>query len=164
MITATKSEYVTVKNSGVHNKGIFAKRDIPAETEVIEYIGERITKAQARKIFEGTLEASKKNSSNGSVYIFELNKRYDIDGNVSYNTARYINHSCEPNCEPINIRGHIWIVATKNIKKGEELSYDYGYCLDDYHEHPCRCGSTNCVGYIVSEDHRLELMNLLKKR
>ena len=89
----------------------------------------------------------------GLVYIFELNKRYDIDGNVSYNTAKYINHSCAPNCEPEIIRGHIWIIALRNIMKGEELTYNYGYGFEDYQDHECRCGSDNCIGYILGEEY-----------
>ena len=64
------------------------------------------------------------------MYIFELNSKYDIDGSYLYNKARYINHSCNPNCEVEISRGHIWIVSRKRIKKGQELSYDYGYEFD----------------------------------
>ena len=90
----------------------------------------------------------------GSVYIFELNSRYDIDGSPKYNKARYINHSCNPNCEVEIIRGRIWIVSIKNIKIGIELSYDYGYEFDedDYADHVCKCGSKNCIGYVISSD------------
>ncbi|RLE47727.1 SET domain-containing protein, partial [Candidatus Woesearchaeota archaeon] len=80
------------------------------------------------------------------------------------NTARWINHSCNPNCETININGHIWIVALRDIRKGEELSYDYGYSLDDFEEHPCHCGSKNCVGYIVAEKYRKKLRKILEAR
>ena len=90
----------------------------------------------------------------GSVYIFELNKKYDIDGSPLYNKARYINHSCDPNCEVDIVNNEIWISSIKNIKKGEELSYDYGYEFDseDYKDHSCKCGSDNCIGYIISSD------------
>ncbi len=90
----------------------------------------------------------------GSVYIFELNSRYDIDGSPLFNKARYINHSCNPNCEVDIIRGKIWIKSIKKIFKGEELSYDYGYEFDrdDFKDHICNCGSKNCIGYIISKD------------
>ena len=65
----------------------------------------------------------------GSVYIFELNSKYDIDGSPEYNKARYINHSCNPNCEVDIVDNRIWISSIKTIKKGDELSYDYGYNL-----------------------------------
>ena len=64
------------------------------------------------------------------MYIFELNKKYDIDGFFRYNKARYINHSCNPNCEVDIINDRIWISSIKNIRKGQELSYDYGYEFD----------------------------------
>ena len=90
----------------------------------------------------------------GSVYIFELNTRYDIDGSPLFNKARYINHSCNPNCEVDIIRGKIWIMSIKKISEGEELSYDYGYEFDkdDFKDHVCNCGSKNCIGYIISKD------------
>ena len=87
-------------------------------------------------------------------YVFELNQRYDIDGGVAYNHARLINHSCNPNCEVEIINNEIWISAIKNIKKNNELSYNYGYSYDtDYVDHICKCGSSKCVGYILDEDH-----------
>lgn len=147
------SSYVAVKSSRIHNKGVFAKTDIPKGTKIIEYLGNKITKAQSEKIAEKQYNKSAKNSSEGSVYIFELNKRYDINGNVSWNPAKYINHSCKPNSETEIIRGHIWIVALRNIKKGEEILYNYGYDIDEYKDHPCKCGSKNCVGYILAEKY-----------
>ncbi|RLE45900.1 SET domain-containing protein, partial [Candidatus Woesearchaeota archaeon] len=122
----TTSEYITVKKSGIHNKGVFAKKNIPKGAKIIEYVGEKISKAEsdrrADKVFE---QHKKKKEKRGSVYIFELNSKFDLDGYPKYNTARWINHSCNPNCETININGHIWIVALRDIRKGEELSYDY---------------------------------------
>ena len=90
---------------------------------------------------------------NKNYTVMKINKKYDIDGDVSYNSAKYINHSCNPNCESVNTRGKIWIVAEKDIMKGEELTYNYGYDFEDFEDHECRCGSHNCVGYILSEDH-----------
>ena len=88
------------------------------------------------------------------VYVFELNKLYDIDGSAAYNHAKLINHSCNPNCEVEIINNEIWISAIKNIKKNTELSYNYGYSYDtDYVDHICKCGSSKCVGYILDEDH-----------
>lgn len=160
----TTSEYIVVRNSSIHNKGVFAKKDIPEGTKIIEYVGRKITKKESDKISDRDLEANKKDSANGAVYIFELNKRYDIDGNVSWNTARYINHTCNPNCETQIIKGHIWIVSTRDIKKGEELSYNYGYDIENYEDHPCKCGSENCVGYIVDEDSWSKLKRKLARK
>ena len=90
----------------------------------------------------------------GGVYIFELNQRYDIDGDVAWNLARRINHSCGPNCETQNIRGHIWVVACRDIASGEELTYDYGFSYTEWRDHPCRCGATECVGHIINAAQR----------
>ncbi|MFT4310896.1 MAG: SET domain-containing protein-lysine N-methyltransferase, partial [Candidatus Woesearchaeota archaeon] len=73
---------------------------------------------------------------------------------------KYINHSCSPNCESINMNGHIWICARKSIKKGDELSYDYGYDHENHKEHPCKCGSKNCIGYIVARKHWKKVRNV----
>jgi len=161
----TTSEYIVVKRSKVHGTGVFAKKNIQKDTNIIEYVGRKITKAESDKISNIHMENHKKNSEdNGAVYIFTLNKKYDIDGQVPWNTAKFINHSCDPNCEAYNKKGHIWISSIKNIKKGEELSYNYGYDLDCYEEHPCRCGSKNCVGYIVAEEDWPKLKKLLAKK
>jgi uncharacterized protein len=134
------NKLITVRKSNISGRGVYAKRNIPKGTKVIEYIGKKLTKAQAEKLEDDR-------------YLFELNKRHDIDGNYSWNTAGFINHACTPNCEPENIRGRIWIISLHDIKKGEELSYNYGYTLENFEEHPCNCGTTNCVGYILAEEH-----------
>jgi SET domain-containing protein len=160
-----KNSYILKKRSSVHGYGIFAKKDIPKGVKVIEYIGEKITKTEADRRGPRLVQYAKSHKEQGAVYIFELNKRYDIDGHVSYNTAKYINHSCDPNCEVEIIRGHIWIISLRDIKKGEELFYNYGYDdLKEYEEHPCSCGTYRCVGYIISEDHWPKLKSLLSKK
>jgi uncharacterized protein len=73
-----------------------------------------------------------------------LTSRYDIDGKTLKNTARYINHSCDPNCEAVVTKRTIWIVALRDIQAGEELSYNYGLTAKQYR---CRCGSKNCWGF-----------------
>lgn len=95
--------------------GLFAMEAIPKGSTIIEYIGKKVSATE---------------DSNGK-YIFNVNKKWDIDGSPRWNTARYVNHSCLPNCEAINRRGRIFIVAKKNIKAGEELYYHYG---KDYFE------------------------------
>lgn len=162
----TTSPNITVKESRIHSTGIFAKRDVSEGARIIEYVGEKITTAESDRRADIPLEKNKRNENYGAVYIFKLNKRQDIDGNVPYNTARYINHSCDPNCETVIIRGHIWIVALRDIKKGEELSYNYNYEFEDYEDHTCQCGSHRCVGYILDEDQwpRLRKKENHKKR
>lgn len=160
---STSSQYIKVKKSSVHNKGVFAKKDILKGTKIIEYVGDRVTKKEADKRANIVLEKFEKSKTAGAVYLFELDDKYDIDGYVLWNTARYINHSCEPNCETINFGGHIWIVALKDIKNGEELSYDYGYDLESFKEHPCKCGAKNCAGFIVKKKFRAQLKIILKR-
>jgi len=152
------NEWVCVEDSGIHGKGVFALKDIPKETKIIEYVGKKITKAEADKIADEQYEKGE-SGEEGHVYIFELNKRYDIDGNVDWNPARLINHSCDPNCETEGDDGHIWILAMRDIKKGEELSYDYCYDIDDVEDHPCRCGAKNCCGFIIGEKYRKRVLN-----
>ena len=153
-----------VKRSKIHGTGVFATKTIAKNTDIIEYIGEKITKK------EGDIRSAKRikkylnSNETGSVYIFELNKKYDIDGSYLYNKARYINHSCEPNCEVDIKNNKIWISSIKKIKIGEELSYDYGYPFDklDYKDHPCKCGSKKCTGYIISSDDWDKFLKHLK--
>ncbi len=159
----TENPLWKIGSSRIHNKGIFAARDIPEETRIIEYIGEKITKAEANRRGLALLESSNI-SGEGIVYIFQLNKRYDIDGNVPENTARLINHSCDPCCEARQIKGRIWIVSIRKIEKGKELSYDYHYDLEHFLDHPCKCGSDICAGYIVGSDSRKKLKKILRKR
>ena len=107
----------------------------------MEYVGERISKTESLRRCEQNNE-----------YIFALNEEQDLDGNVAWNPARFLNHSCAPNCEAELEDGRIWIVATRDLRAGEEITFNYGYDLVDYREYPCRCGSPHCVGYIVAEE------------
>lgn len=148
-----ENENVELKKSKIHNYGVFAKKYIPKGTKIIQYMGEKITKEQSDQIADRDLENNSKDPDHGAVYIFELNDKYDIDGNVSYNIAKYINHACKTNCEAEIIHDEIWIVAEKDINEGEELHYNYGYDIDSYEDHPCKCGSEKCIGYILAEEH-----------
>lgn len=153
----------TIKKSAIHGNGVFAARDIKEGERIVEYLGEKITKEESNRRGLEHEERAKK-TGEGAVYIFELDDEYDIDGNFEYNDARFINHACETNCEAENIDGHIWIVATRDIKKGEEILYNYGYALEHFFEHPCRCGKPNCVGYIVAVEDRLKLKKILARK
>ena len=106
-----------VKKSKVHGSGVFATKNIPKGKKIIEYIGEKITKSEGDRRSELRIKKYLNSDKTGSVYIFELNKKYDIDGSPLYNKARYINHSCEPNCEVDIIDNQIWI---SSIKKNKE--------------------------------------------
>jgi SET domain-containing protein len=162
MPQASKKRCWTVRSSSIHNRGIFAKTDIPRDTPIIEYIGEKITKAESQRRGDALINRSKK-SGGAAVYIFTLNQRYDLDGAKGRNPARYINHSCAPNCEAYVIRGRIWIYSLRDIKAGEELTYNYGFDIETWDEHPCRCGTERCVGFIVDEQQWPLLLKKLKK-
>src|SRR5439155_27001743 len=113
--------------------GVFARRDLTRGALLIEYLGQKINKRES-------LRRCEKNN----YYIFALDDQHDLDGNVGWNPAKFINHSCSPNCEAELIDGHIWIVARCDIGIGEEITFNYGYDLENYKEHPCRCGSPCC--------------------
>lgn len=139
--------------SGVHGFGVFARDFIPQHERLIEYVGERITKREAERR-EAARLARKAAGQDGCVYVFEMTSRHDIDGDVPWNPARHINHSCAPNCEVQSSRGRIWIVAVRDIAPGEELTYDYGFDYAEAWDHPCRCGAPECAGYIVERAQR----------
>ncbi len=152
-----------VKTSKIHGRGLYATVDIEESTDIIQYVGEKITKKESTRRALDWEEKARK-SGEGLVYIFELDDKYDIDGRLGKNPARYMNHSCDGNCEAINYDGEIWIVARRDIKKGEELVYDYGYDMEHFLDHPCQCGADNCIGYIVREDQRRKVEKLLKRK
>ena len=154
---------IEVRNSNIHGKGIYAKNNIKKGTKVIEYIGEIISKKEGDKKAEIQYKLSKENNIKGAVYVFELNDKQDIDGNVEDNIARFINHSCNPNCTYKIENSHIWIVSIREIKKGEEITYDYGYDIEDYKDHPCKCGSLNCIGYIIGNEYRDEFKKTISE-
>ena len=159
-----------VKKSKVHGSGVFATQNIKKNTKIIEYIGEKVLRSEGNRRSEMRIKKYLGSETDGSVYIFELNGKYDIDGSPKYNKARYINHSCNPNCEVDIVENRIWISSIKNIKKGEELNYDYGYEFDkdDYKDHVCKCGSDLCIGFIISSDdwskYRKHINKIIKKR
>ena len=137
--------------------------DIPEEATIIEYVGELVDKDESNRRGEALAEQAKL-TGGAAVYLFVVNDEFDIDGNVEHNTARLINHSCDPNCEAqIDDDERIWIVAIKDIPEGEELTFNYGFDLEDYKEHPCRCNTDRCVGYIAGEEYWDELKKTLKK-
>src|SRR5476651_2033781 len=100
----SQNKYIHKKKSGVHGWRIFDKMDITKGASIIEYLGEKITKAEAERRGPKLIAYAKKHKQSGAVYLFILNKKYDIDGHVDYNTAKFINHSCFPNCEVDIIR------------------------------------------------------------
>jgi uncharacterized protein len=133
---------VRVGTSPIDRQGLFAARDIPPGTRIVEYLGEKISK-----------DESARRLAQYNTYIVYLNEQYDIDGETLANAARYINHSCDPNCTVEYTTETLWIVALKPIQAGEELSCNYGFDARDYEKFPCRCGATTCCGYIVGREY-----------
>jgi len=146
-----------VKKSNIDKRGLYAKQNIKAGKKIIEYMGKLITKKQTEK--------NPKFDNDNDIYLFNINDKYDLDGDYPWNTARLINHSCNPNCEVEGKGVKLWIVAIKDIRKGEELSYDYGfsYCKEDLNNFICNCGEKNCCGYIVREESRWRINKKFKK-
>ncbi len=107
--------------------GLFAMEDIPKDKFIIEYFGKILSVDAADK--------------KGGRYLFEINSKKVIDGTPRRNIARYINHSCRPNCETNIVKGKIYIYSRRKIKEGEELNYDYGreYFNDQIKPFGCRC-------------------------
>ncbi len=110
--------------------GLFATRPFKKGERIIEYVGRTISNAEAY--------------TSRSKYLFEVNKRKTIDGAARANIARYINHSCRPNCDPEIEHGRIFIDAIRSIKAGEELSYNYGKEYVDEHIKPFGCRCAKC--------------------
>jgi uncharacterized protein len=134
--------WLEIRKSRIQGRGIFARRDIPAGTRLIEYVGLPISKKKSDEL------CLKQNT-----YLFTVNDALDLDGKISWNPARLINHSCEPNCEAnLDEEDRIWIFSIRPIARDEELTFNYGYSLENFMNHPCRCGTPACVGYMVSEE------------
>jgi len=151
-----QSDLCEVQNSSIHGRGVYATRAIKKGEKIIEYVGELIDKEESERRAHLQAERAEKHGD-AAVYIFTVDDEYDLDGNLPWNIARLINHSCEPNCEAWIDGTRIFIHALRSIKKGEELSFDYGFEVDTWEEHPCRCGKKSCVGHIVSRTQWVEL-------
>ena len=145
-----------IKKSKIDKKGLYASQNIEKGTKIIEYKGKIISVKKS--------EVDPKFDNRKAIYLFNINNRYDLDGDFKFNIARLINHSCNPNCEVFGEGLKIWVYAMKDIKKGEELSYDYGFSFDEnFREFPCNCRSKNCVGFIVREGSRWRIKKHKKK-
>lgn len=132
---------IEFRHSPIHGTGAFARVELPADTRLIEYVGEKISK-----------EESARRCELNNTFIFTLDETWDLDGDVPWNPARHINHSCSPNCDAELEDGRIWIVTRKPIAPGEEVTFNYGYDLEWFDEFPCRCGSPECIGFMVAEE------------
>lgn len=141
-----------VHQSNLHGTGVFALRDIPEGTRIFEYIGKRISAEQADAMFPVNPDDPY------HTFFFALSSGQIIDGGQGGNDARWINHSCEPNCETIEGRHgkRVYIQALRDIAAGEELLYDYGLVIDEVmseelkQQYRCLCGSAQCRGTMLA--------------
>ena len=150
------SRRIIRRQSPIHGNGVFAASDLPKGARVIEYKGRRLTHAQANRMYAN-------DSESGHTFLFTLNTKYLIDGGDGGNDARWINHSCAPNCEAWvienkqgdRLRDRVVIETRRAIRAGEELTYDYGITLEE-RQTPrlkkiweCKCGSKKCTGTML---------------
>ena len=157
-----RSALIEVRDSVIHGSGVYAAADLAAADQIVEYVGELVDKKEGeRRAWAQSAKAEK--TGEAAVYIFNLSKKWDLDGSMEWNPARLINHSCDPNCEAFTEGKRIFVYALRDIAKGEELTFDYGFEAETYADHPCRCGSENCHGFIVGQDHLDEFRRLQKE-
>jgi SET domain-containing protein len=159
------NEFYEVRKSGVHGYGGFAKKDLKKGTRITEYLGDRISHREADQRYEDHDE------SDNHTFLFIVNRRTVIDAGVGGNNARFINHQCDPNCTSVIEDNRVWIETVRDVKKGEELGYDYeiGREKNDPENvdeiYACRCGSPKCRGTMLSPPTRAEyLAGLAKER
>jgi len=155
--------FCETRMSDIHGKGVFATRKIRKGTRIIEYGGDKSDKEESNRRGLALFDESRK-TGGASVYIFDLNDDWDLDGNKPWNPARLINHSCEPNAEMVNEDDRLFLFATEDIAKGAEITFDYGYDMEHFMDHPCRCGKPSCIGYIVSASQRDKVRKILTRR
>ena len=139
-----------IRQSPIQGLGAFATRRIPAGTRLIEYSGERLTPAQADARYPDV------DGERHHTFLFAIDDDIVIDAAVGGNEARFINHSCDPNCDAVIDSGRIWIETIRDVEPGEELAYDYAYVLEERHtpaakrRYPCTCGARNCRRTILA--------------
>lgn len=138
-----------IRRSRIHGRGAFAVRRIRKGTRICEYIGDRVSHAEADNRHEH------KADDDAHTFLFIVDRHLVIDGGVPGNTARFINHGCDPNCESVTEKRRVYIEALRTIQPGEELKYDYsiGRDKDDPHNvdeiYACRCGAEQCRGTML---------------
>lgn len=144
------------KPSPIHRFGLFATEDIKKGTRLIEYKGRRVSPEEGDKIL-----------NHGGVYVFGLSKEFDVDGRPQWNPAGYINFGHDPNCRykltfnKETERREIWLITLRDIKAGEELTYQYDYRFDEGISERCNCGAAQCPGVMISVKDIPKLVRLL---
>jgi SET domain-containing protein len=146
------SPLIEARNSAIHGTGVYAVAPIKKGARIIEYIGERISHAEADRRYE------RKGSDDGHTFLFIASNRTVIDATDGGNDARFINHSCNPNCETVIEQNRVFVEATRSIKPGDELGYDYQLTWDSTDEpedlalYACRCGAPKCRGTMLDRE------------
>ena len=149
---ATDSPAFEVRRSGIHGRGVYATRRIPMHTRIVEYLGDRITHEEADARYAA------KGQDDGHTFLFVVSKRLVIDAGVAGNEARFINHSCDPNCDTVIENDRVYIESLRDIEPGEELGYEYGLTWettddpDELANYACRCGAARCRGTMLAEE------------
>jgi uncharacterized protein len=144
-----RPDMIRVRRSRLHGRGVFALRRIRKGTRVIEYLGDRVSHGEADNRY------NHKPVEDNHTFLFIVSRSTVIDGGANGNDARYINHSCDPNCESLIEDRRVFIEAIRTIQPGDELTYDYQIGRDK--EDPanvdliyaCRCGARNCRGSML---------------
>ena len=148
--TTPVNKYFELRESTIQGRGGFAIRPIRKGTRIIEYLGERISPKEADTRYDDG------KMGRHHTFLFSVDSKTVIDAGVDGNEARFINHSCAPNCEAIDERKRIYIEAIRNIAAGEELTYDYAYERDGTEDeeweriYMCKCGAPTCRGTILA--------------
>jgi SET domain-containing protein len=149
MHAKTRAPFFEVRDSPIQGLGAFALRQIRKGTRIIEYQGERITPEEADRRYDDD------QSEHPHVLLFTVNKKTIIDAGIDGNEAKYINHSCEPNCQAVIEDRRVYIEASRTILPGEELTYDYqlerdGLDPESERRYTCRCGARTCRGTMLA--------------
>jgi SET domain-containing protein len=158
------SPLIEARSSKIHGRGVYAIAPIKKGTRIIEYLGDRISHAEADRRYEN------KGEDDGHTFLFIASSRTVIDAGVGGNDARFINHSCNPNCETVIEGSRVFIDAIRDIKPGEELGYDYQLTwesTDDPAElalYACRCGARRCRGTMLDPEPLDKQKKSKKKR
>lgn len=140
-----------VRRSGIHGRGVFALTDIPKGTRLIEYLGERMSHKEADRRYGDLHDGS------AHTMLFAANDEVVIDATQWGSSARWINHSCAPNCEAVEDEGRVYIETRRAIRAGEELAYDYELIVEERYtaklkrEHACYCGARRCRGTMLGK-------------
>jgi SET domain-containing protein len=140
-----------IRSSPMQGLGAFATRAIAEGTRLIEYAGQRLTPAEADARYPDA------EGERHHTFLFAIDDEVVIDAAVDGNEARFINHSCAPNCDAVVEDGRIWIETIRDVEAGEELAYDYAYVLEERHSpaakrrFPCHCGAATCRGTILAK-------------